>query len=384
MRVSYIHATPAPVAEANTVHVMRMCQAMAAVGHEVELLVPGGGDKGVADVFGHYGVRPNFSLVRPWPSIDHPLGSRAFATAAVLRSIIAEADLIYTRNVMVADVATAVGRPTVLELHIPPASVTSSTGPRLLRIFRRPSLKRFVVISEALKQLFLSQLDATRLAERIAVAHDGADLAPSAPRNDGPFTAVYAGSFYLGRGVELVLALAGQLPDVRFRLVGGSPEALADLAGRAGPNVELIGYRPPSEIPQILSAADVLLAPYQRVVMLGSGDLDTSAFMSPLKIFEYMAAGRAIVASDLPVLKEVLADRATALLCDPDSLEDWRRAVVSLRDDQELRERLGGAARKLLSDHYTWDHRAKRVLSGLSLDSRAAIANAADEGLSAE
>jgi glycosyltransferase involved in cell wall biosynthesis len=375
MRVTYIHATPLPTPEANTVHVMQMCQAMAAAGHEVELLVPGGGDSAVKDVFAHYGVKRTFRLGRPWPSITHPGAMRAFATAAVAKAISSKADLIYTRNLLVADVATALGRPTVLEQHIRPSMQRPVSLRRLDRILRRPSLDRVVVISEALRELFISDLDMTGLWERILVAPDAAEAVDLPPRTGGAFTAAYAGSFYQGRGVEMVLALAEQLPDVRFRLVGGKPQVVAEMAGRAGPNVELTGYRPPGEVPGLLAEADVLLAPYQRVVMLAANDVDTAAFMSPLKVFEYMAAGRAIVASDLPVLREVLKDGETALLRDPDSLEAWRAALATLRDDVSLRQRLAASAKADFDANYTWDKRAERVLTGLKLDRHGQLVN---------
>ena len=85
--------------------------------------------------------------------------------------------------------------------------------------------------------------------------------------------------------------------------VGGKPSARF---GADGPpaNVELAGYLPHGEVASFLAACDVLLAPYQRQVSIASG-FDTARWMSPLKIFEYMAAGRLVLCSDLPALREV-------------------------------------------------------------------------------
>lgn len=84
-----------------------------------------------------------------------------------------------------------------------------------------------------------------------------------------------------------------------------------------------------------------------------------------MKMFEYMAAGKAIVSSDLPVLREVLTHERNALLVPPDDVDAWATAVKRLIDDPELRRRLGETARADLLAHYTWEARAKKVLAGL-------------------
>ena len=99
---------------------------------------------------------------------------------------------------------------------------------------------------------------------------------------------------------------------------------------------------------------DILLAPYQRSV-------PTVNWMSPLKVFEYMAAGRAIVASDLPVLHEVLTNGRNALLVSPEDESAWIRALLSLSDEVS-RHRLARQARRDVEAGYTWNLRVQNVL----------------------
>ncbi|MGH6878502.1 MAG: glycosyltransferase family 4 protein, partial [Rhizomicrobium sp.] len=89
---------------------------------------------------------------------------------------------------------------------------------------------------------------------------------------------------------------------------------------------------------------------------------DCVAYCSPLKLFEYMAAGKAIVAPDQPNIREVLEDRVSCLLFPPDNSEAMVDAILALAGDKALRDRLGGAARALVSSRgYTWRHNADRV-----------------------
>ena len=84
---------------------------------------------------------------------------------------------------------------------------------------------------------------------------------------------------------------------------------------------------------------------------------------SPLKLFEYMAAGRAIVASDLPAWSDVVAHGETALLLPPDDVAAWSEAIDRLLSDSDLRERLGEIARNQALEQHTWDVRAARILA---------------------
>jgi glycosyltransferase involved in cell wall biosynthesis len=87
-----------------------------------------------------------------------------------------------------------------------------------------------------------------------------------------------------------------------------------------------------------------VLAPYQKAVMIHGNKGDIATWMSPLKIFEYMSHGKAIVASDLPVLREILADGHNALLVPPDDIERWKGALQRLEQDASVRQTIGAAA----------------------------------------
>jgi glycosyltransferase involved in cell wall biosynthesis len=83
--------------------------------------------------------------------------------------------------------------------------------------------------------------------------------------------------------------------------------------------------------------------------------------MSPLKIFEYMSAGKPIVCSDLPVIREVLEDKKTAFLCDPHNIEEWRDALLIL-SDENIRNNMSTNARKEFREKYTWQIRSRMVI----------------------
>ncbi|RPJ28809.1 MAG: glycosyltransferase, partial [Chloroflexi bacterium] len=176
-------------------------------------------------------------------------------------------------------------------------------------------------------------------------------------------TVMCTGHLYAGRGVDLFLALAKSLPQAHFVWVGGRPEDIATWKQRvASDNLTFTGFIPNRDLPLYQAAADILLMPYSRSIMGSSGTADSASVASPMKMFEYMAAGRAIVSADLPVIREVLNEK-NAIFCKPDEAEDWRTAVEALLEDEALRLDLGSQARRDVQG-YTWLARARRILNG--------------------
>jgi glycosyltransferase involved in cell wall biosynthesis len=372
MRLIYLAHAVIPSRSANSINIMKMCAAFRRNGHDVTLLAPErpGRDAGVADVFDYYGVDSRFDIrFLPWGR--YPGRSYGYALRTALRSRRMQADLVYTRFLSGAAAAVRLGNRVVFEAH---ARLVEQT--RLGELFVRSMARhrrfaRLVVISEALRADCATRTPS--LASKLLVAHDGADPLPVAaipaelPGASGALTVGYVGQLYAGKGMELIVRLAPLCPWAQFHVVGGSTAdvELWKTRSQSIPNLHLHGFVPPSQVPRYLRAFDVLLAPYQRTVSVFGGGGDVAKWMSPLKLFEYMAADRPIVCSELPVLKEIVQDGTTAVLCDPESATAWSAALARLRDDVSLRRSLAEAARRRFDLHHTWTARAQRVLEGL-------------------
>jgi glycosyltransferase involved in cell wall biosynthesis len=178
------------------------------------------------------------------------------------------------------------------------------------------------------------------------------------------FLAGYTGHLYSGRGSDMILAIAVQLPNVHFLLVGGENadvnrvhQKVDDLGLK---NVTLIGFIPNAEISQYQAACDVLLMPYQHKVAASSGG-DIAKYLSPMKLFEYMACGRPIISSDLPALKEIL-NQENAILLPPDDLAAWVNAINDLYTNPEEGAKLAAQAQQDVQK-YSWEARAQKIIS---------------------
>ena len=373
MRIAYISGSVIPSRFANSIHVMRMCGAFAALGHEVSLIVPecerpAIEAMGEHDVHAFYGVASDFEILRV---PDYPFRGGFILTgrsaARVARRL--GVDLVFARSIAGAYFALRYGMEVVYETHFPDGRRRRASGYLARRVTSSSRLSGLVVISEPLRQHFL---DAGVPGYRILRLPDGADAPLTETRpamgetaGRSPLRVGYVGHLYPGRGIELILDLARRAPWADFGLVGGL-EADVERWRRSARNlvnVTFHGFVAPAQADGYRLSFDVLIAPYQdKVAISSTGSADTAAWMSPLKIFEYMACAKPIVCSDLPVLREVLSHEHNALLCSPGDASDWLGALERLRADPDLRRLLAANARADFETRYSWRGRARRIL----------------------
>jgi glycosyltransferase involved in cell wall biosynthesis len=356
--------------------VMKMADALTALGHEVRVFAIDGGEQVTWDELSkHYGLRGSFkvTLVKA-----HSIFRRYdYAIAAVRESKSWNADFVYTRVPQAATWAARRGMPTIFELHDMPSG---RMGPRLLRQFLvSPGARRVVVNTQYLAdQVRRAYLGAE---EKLVLAPNGVDLerytdlpdAITARRKLGlreGFTVGYTGHLYEGRGIPFMLQIANQLKDMRFLCVGGRPQDVAgrEQQARGLDNVNFSGFVSNRELPLFQAACDVFVIPYNHQVASSSGG-DIGAFTNPLKMFEYLATGRPILASDLPILREVLNER-NAIMLPVGEAEAWLAALRDLQADPQKAAELARNGRAT-AEGFTWEKRAQRVLRGL--DSSAKI-----------
>jgi glycosyltransferase involved in cell wall biosynthesis len=366
MKIIAIAGSTIPSDTANSLQVMKACQALVQISHEVTLLVPGSRDFSV-DLQQHYGLQTEFPI--EWLSSS---SRRRFTWDSVRRARTLHADIIYSWFPQSATFAILHKIPTIFEIHIQP---TGLFGPIWHRAFANlRGRKRLVSITGALVRM-LERDFRMRLPESdVVIAPNGVDLErfvslpdPVVARRqlglqEAP-TVMCSGHLYAGRGADLFLKLARSLPQAQFVWVGGRPEDVETWKQKIeSDNVFFTGFVPNQNLPFYQAAADILLMPYSRSIMGSSGSADSAAVASPMKMFEYMAAGRAIVSSDLPVIREVL-NEDDAVFCEPDSIGDWRLVIEALLEDEDRRKMLGIRAQQDVQG-YTWVARAQRIMNG--------------------
>uniref|UniRef100_UPI004047ACA1 glycosyltransferase n=1 Tax=Aliarcobacter sp. TaxID=2321116 RepID=UPI004047ACA1 len=362
-KLLYISNSIIPSQYANSVHVMKMSQALQQNDFEVELVCYTQNKNFDNDeIFSKYGIDTKFKL-KPFyiKSLRAKFFQKIFSILLLLLNY-DKKSLVYGRDVYGVYLASLLGFEVIYESHGLPTTKLYSFIEKL--VLKSKKLKKFVVISDKLKEIYLDS-GLVKDEKKILVLHDGADeidLSKKGVELGDGFHIGYVGSlYYEGRGVDIILEVAKLNLDFTFHLIGGKDEEVKYWKTIATDNVKFYGFLPHSEASKYLLSFDVVLMPYQKDLKLADNKVNTSSWMSPMKMFEYMAAKKAIVSSDLPVIREVL-NEDNSILVEHDNIQDWSEAVSGLFEDSNQKDTLSKMAYEDFSKHYSWKQRAIKLI----------------------
>ena len=377
--IFYISPSELPSRSANAVHVMHMCDALSKLGHRVTIFgkrsIPSDSDL-LETLREAYAVElANIRLITFFGGRGRGDNLRIalLALATFLRE--GEPALILSRNLYAAFILAVMFRTSmVFETH----QVEVGLRKFLQRSIVRQSHVLTLVISEKLLSALESNIGS--LPARSLVLHDAApagigiipeeskfalrsawlaEMGVTAPE----FMCGYFGHLYAGRGLEIIQGMAQLRPNVIFLIFGGNEE---DIKTRTElnelSNLKYMGFVNHSKVQKAMASMDLLLMPYQAKVSIGVGGHDTAEWMSPMKMFEYMAANVPIVASRLPALEEVLVHEVNCLLADPKKVDDWVRCLDRLKANPSERRILAQNAYAEYEEEYNWTARARKML----------------------
>jgi glycosyltransferase involved in cell wall biosynthesis len=359
MKIVYLANVRMPTEKAHGLQIMKMCEAFARAGHEVELVVTDRATAITESPFAYYGVEERFAITR-LPVIDTvSRGRLGFLVSACSFGLRARGhvrrirpDCVYGRDEL----------PLWFVLGLAPVVWETHTGS--ITFFARRVLARarlVVAITAGLRGLY-----AETTTTPVIVAHDGVDLdvfsRPEEQRTArarlglpvDARIALYAGRLDGWKGVEVLFKVARLLPDVHIAVIGGEDTEL-EVLRKQYPEISFLGPRPYTELPDNQAAADVLVLtgdPRSRIA---------ERYTSPLKLFTYMASGKPIAAIDLPAIREVLTpDAASFFTYDPES------CAAAIRDSLGAEGAAHAAKAHELVKSYSWDARARTILAALS------------------
>jgi glycosyltransferase involved in cell wall biosynthesis len=402
MRILYLADIRFPLERANGIQTIETCHALARRGHEVTLLVRPDTHQPARDPLVFYDLPPLPTLTIARVPVR---GTAAMRRAQYLAAAMSQAlrgararttDVAFTRDLGVASLLLRWPRrrrpPVVYESHgyapvvsglLPEMLSTASAPPPRAsqRKARRLAHRERHVWRDAEGYVTITAALARDLRERIGsvrdvhVVPDGARLTGTAAAFDwiGPrggqgvgssALVAYAGHLYPWKGVDVLIEALALAPSLRGRIIGGHAaepdlgrlQARAQQLGLTG-RVEFTGFQPPAAVAGSLRDADALVLPNRATTV-------SARYTSPLKLFEYLAAGRPIVASDLPALREILRDNENARLVPPDDPPALAEALLAVTRDPVLAVRLARGAFETASE-YSWDRRAARLESVL-------------------
>lgn len=372
---------------AHSFNVMKMAQGFVQCGHDVEVVtlmsLPNILNRvRLGSIQDHYGVSKKIKLKFISPgSLDFfrkTIGAKGFNKKAVNYFKSVKPDFVYCRSFKSVVECIEKEIPCILETH-----TTNYETEDFLKICKLSDSKFFfgiVTINDQLKHAYNMKGVTT---EKILVAEDGVDhdqfkinddkayWRQELNINSGRKIVVYAGSLYREKGIEVLLKsmkLLNKFKDIELLICGGTQTQIDEWTGYVEKNeilnVTFRGFIPNSDLPGYLKSSDVLAMPFDLNLNYKVMDINTT---SPMKLFEYMAAKRPIVSSNICTISKVLENGTDALLSEPGDHISFSESILELINNNDLAQKISENSYKK-SFEFSWKGRCTKIINFFGLN----------------
>ena len=362
MKIFYIANSRIPTEKAHGIQIIKMCEAFADAGCEVELIVPRRRNAIKQGAFEYYKVKDNFKITRLFcldlvgvlPRLGFLIEALTFALSVKFYLGEDKKGVVYSRDEFSLYLLSFSRKNIFWESH---TAQNSFFTRRLLK-----TVAGLIAISKGLKNYYESQgaknvviaPDAVDLKEFEQVSLEKSEIREKLGLPLVKKIAMYIGHFHKGKGVEILLEASQMLDDdVRVAVIGGTDEEIKYFKNKF-PKAIFLGYIPYEKLAENQRAADVLIIPNSAETKI------YSLYTSPLKLFAYMASGKPIVASSVPAILEILNEK-NAVLVQPGSATALAEGIKRVLSDTEFAGQIAQQARLDVAN-YTWEKRAESIL----------------------
>lgn len=356
--VFYIADFSLPNKSAYSLHVLKICDAFNEINKfKIKLLIP--------HIRKNYSIKKikNDFLLKKQPQIKHFYNtkkqlnffSRVLFSFKILFYIIKkEPEIIISRSIVPSLILALFNIRNTLEIHSELSGFTRVFFSIVKINYVNKNLK-FIFINEYLRKKFNIKKN------RSIILYDAVDYRDFKPSNKKTYEncCFYSGSFAKGKALEIIFKVAKKLPNIKFHLYG-NPDTIYQKKIEKLNNIFFKGYINYSKLVVLINNYKVLLMPYKKNVGVLIKDLNVAKYFSPLKMFDYLASGKTIIASDLPVYRNILKNNINAIIL-KDDVKMWSKMISRALKSKKY-DNLGKAARKI-SKNYSWKSRIIKIIN---------------------
>ena len=359
-KIFYISDFSLPNMSAYTIHVLKMCDAFSESCFDVCLLLPhikkGYNFKKAQN---DYLLKSSFRILGFFKSkIERNLPTLLLFSFKLLNffKIYKKPHLIISRSIIPALFLSIFGKKLFLEIHTEIKGMTKFLF-LILRHFHFSNRIKFILINKNLnKKLKLR-------AEDYIVLDDCVDYRDFKYYKKKMNSCVYTGSFVDGKGIETIVKIAAELPKVNFILYGNLKTLSDNLYNKIinKKNIILNDFITYKKIANILPKNKILLMPYERKVGVLINNLDVSNYISPLKLFDYLASGSTIIASRKKAYSHILKHKFNCFLVQSDNIKKWVKTVQKVLSTTSHTQKIQKNSIQT-AIKYSWLKRVKKIM----------------------
>jgi glycosyltransferase involved in cell wall biosynthesis len=357
-KISYIAEINLKSRSAYKHQVLKMCDAFSQKGFRVKLFIINSNKIRFSEIKKNHLLKSNFKIIEIYNSINRlNFLTRLLFSFKIFFRIKNKSEVIFSRSVLTSILLSIFGVKNILEIHQPNSGFTKL----IFNFFKKKILKntKFIFINRNLNKFFSFK------KKFYVIADDGVDIEDFKPKQKITYknSCVYIGSLFKGKGIDIILKIAKKLNNFNFYIYGDLKTANKEIINDCliSKNIKLLGHVPYSKVPKILKSHKIIIMPYSKIVFGNHKNTNIGSFMSPLKLFDYLAAGRIVVASKNQSYAHILNDNVNSILCDSSNLNMWVKVFNNIAQKKINFKKLKKNSLKT-AKIYSWNSRIEKIL----------------------
>ncbi len=357
--INYIAEISLPSKSAYSINVMKMCNAFSKYNIKTNLYVYK--CIGKNKIFQKYNCKNKFNIISLKIHNNNFFGRILFAIKLFSLFKNSKNSILYSRSIIAAIFLSFSNRNIILEIHHELKGFTKYLF-SISQKFKFFKNIKFVFISKNLSNQF-------NLKNKKIILDDGVDLYDFMKLKKIKKIkkrCVYTGSFTKGKGIETILNLSKLTKNIKYDLYGdiANSEFTKEHINKFK-NVYYRGYADYNKIPKILNKYNLYLMPYAKEVYVRSNNIEVGSYMSPLKLFEYMASSGVLMASKMLVYKHIL-NKNNSILVKNNSPKEWKIKIEKFFNNKNKYNYLSKNSYKIVKN-YTWNLRVKKIFKFINV-----------------
>ena len=353
----YIADFSLPNMSAYTLHVLKMCDAFSELKYSVKLFLPYKQKKyNFNTIKKEFLLKKNFEVISFFNQKRKLFFLTRFFYTLKIISYLRKKNIykIYSRSIIPAIILSFLNYKVILELHTEMTGFTKFFFQIMKFKFLRNDFKIVIINTKLVDLLNIKKIDHLVLDDAV----DPRDFRKSKSQTFKN-TCFYSGSFVQGKGIETIQKLAYKLPEFDFHLYGNIKTYKNYENSDFPKNMIFKGFISYDKLTRKINNYKILLMPYQKKIGVLIKNTNVENYFSPLKMFDYMASGKIIIASNLKVYKHILKDRVNSILINPDAINSWLKYIKKASKSKNLNYLGKNAIRDVRN--YSWSSRVKKI-----------------------
>lgn len=371
MKICYLSNNAIPSTQASSLQIMKMCEAFSANNHEVLLVCPNS-NQIKKNPFNFYNIKNKFKILKILKYKTFPLGINyyTFSLFSILKVLKFNPNIFITRNFFTAFLLTLFRKKVILELHhgIEIESRIVQFIIKYLNLLKFNKIVKLVAITKGVEKYYTKNFNLYK-KKNISIIPSGSSIEIKRKKDNykikKKFNIGYFGSVFQSRGADLIFKLSKIDRDNNYFIYGDLLKYKNLKLRCANKNLFIGGYISYKKIPETLNNMDILIMPYTKKVTAGGDVGDNANFTSPLKLFDYLSAGKVIISTNLEVLKEIVIEKQNVIFIknflNPYS---WKKEIRKICNQTSKRLIISKNNYKL-SKSYNLNNRAKKFLENI-------------------